>query len=59
VRPFFERYRESLPEDRQTLFDRYRLTDIAIKVVGVGSVGTRCAVAMFESADSEKMALSH
>ncbi len=54
VRPFFERYRESLPEDRQTLFDRYRLTDIAIKVVGVGSVGTRCAVAMFESADSEK-----
>jgi hypothetical protein len=34
------RYRKSLPEHVRTLFDRYRLLDFAIKVVGVGSVGT-------------------
>jgi uncharacterized protein (DUF2252 family) len=43
-RRFFRRYRESLPEERQTLLDRYRLVDVAQKVVGVGSVGTECAV---------------
>ena len=31
-----------LPEHRRLLLDRYELVDIAIKVVGVGSVGTRC-----------------
>ena len=34
-------YRESLPADRRLLLDQYRLVDIARKVVGVGSVGTR------------------
>jgi uncharacterized protein (DUF2252 family) len=48
-RDFFERYRRSLSEDRRRLFDRYRLQDFAVKVVGVGSVGTRCAVALFIS----------
>ena len=37
-------YRESLPEDRRVLLERYRLVDVAKKVVGVGSVGTRCWV---------------
>ena len=32
-------YRETLQEDRRVLLDRYRLTDFALKVVGVGSVG--------------------
>ena len=41
-------YRESLLHDRQALFDRYRLVDIARKVVGVGSVGTRCWIALFQ-----------
>ena len=40
----FAGYRESLQEDRRVLIDRYELKDIAIKVVGVGSVGTFCAV---------------
>ena len=40
----FPDYRESLQEDRRMLLDRYELQDIAIKVVGVGSVGTFCAV---------------
>ncbi|GAC1618397.1 MAG: DUF2252 domain-containing protein [Ktedonobacteraceae bacterium] len=41
-----EMYIESLPDDRQVLLSRYRLVDIARKVVGVGSVGTRCYVAL-------------
>jgi len=40
-------YRESLSEDRRVLFDRYRFADVAMKVVGIGSVGTVCAVALF------------
>ena len=39
-------YRETLPYERRILLDRYHLEDIAYKVVGVGSVGTRCGVAL-------------
>ena len=39
-------YLASLPEDRRALLGRYRLVDVARKVVGVGSVGTRCWVAL-------------
>ena len=46
---FIDVYRDSLPRDRQVLFDRYAYQDAAIKVVGVGSVGTRCFVALFVS----------
>ncbi len=42
-----ERYRESLPVERRVLLDRYELVDNAIKVVGVGSVGTICGIALF------------
>ena len=45
----FARYRETLADDRRALFDRYRLVDCAIKVVGIGSVGTLCMVALFVS----------
>jgi uncharacterized protein (DUF2252 family) len=41
-----ERYIASLPEERRTLFARYRVVDVARKVVGVGSVGTRCWVVL-------------
>lgn len=41
-----ERYSESLQEDRNVLLRKYRLVDVAYKVVGVGSVGTRCYVAL-------------
>lgn len=40
-------YRSSLVSDRRELFDRYHLIDSALKVVGVGSVGTRCMVSLF------------
>jgi len=42
----FVRYRESLPDERRVLLDRYQRKDLAMKVVGVGSVGTFCAVAL-------------
>jgi hypothetical protein len=42
----FQDYRRSLQPDRRLLLERYRLVDLARKVVGVGSVGTRCWVAL-------------
>jgi len=50
-------YRESLPEHTQTLFDRFHFMDLAIKVVGVGSVGTMCAVCLFLAADNDPLFL--
>ena len=47
IQTFFEQYRSSLAADRQVLFDRYELMDVAVKVPGIGSVGTRCFVALF------------
>jgi uncharacterized protein (DUF2252 family) len=47
VSQFFSLYRATLSADRQALFDRYQILDTAYKVVGVGSVGTRCYVALF------------
>jgi len=44
---FLATYRESLSEDRRVLLDRYQYCDAAMKVVGVGSVGTRCLVVLF------------
>jgi len=47
VTKFFQDYRETLLADRRVLFDRYQFVDVAHKVVGVGSVGTRCYVVLF------------
>jgi uncharacterized protein (DUF2252 family) len=41
LREVLRAYRETLEPERRTLLDRYRLVDVARKVVGVGSVGTR------------------
>jgi uncharacterized protein (DUF2252 family) len=46
VHTFWRHYVETLPDERRPLIARYRLVDVAIKVVGVGSVGTRCAIAL-------------
>jgi uncharacterized protein (DUF2252 family) len=53
----FQSYRESLNEDRRILIDRYRLVDVAIKVVGVGSVGRRCWIALMMSEGNEPLFL--
>jgi uncharacterized protein (DUF2252 family) len=47
VVPFLENYRGTLSRERQALFDRFEPVDSACKVVGVGSVGTRCYIALF------------
>ena len=44
----FDNYRATLPDYRQHLLDRYQLVDAARKVVGVGSVGTRCWIALLD-----------
>jgi hypothetical protein len=46
-------YRQSLTADRQRLLEKYEFVDLARKVVGVGSVGTRCWVALFTGRDHE------
>jgi uncharacterized protein (DUF2252 family) len=57
VQQAFAHYRESLEEVRRLLLDRFRLLDIAIKVVGVGSVGTWCAVALMMAGDDDPLFL--
>jgi uncharacterized protein (DUF2252 family) len=52
-----EDYRRSLPDPVRVLFDRYRLEDWAVKVVGIGSVGTRCLVALFLSPEGHPLLL--
>ncbi|WP_375738847.1 DUF2252 domain-containing protein [Pseudomonas boanensis] len=57
VHEALEAYRLSLPDERRTLIDRYRLEDIAVKAVGIGSVGTRCFVGLFFSAENHPLLL--
>ncbi len=46
-------YRDTLSADRRHLLETYRFVDLARKVVGVGSVGTRCWVALFVGRDND------
>ncbi len=57
AREGFAAYRASLPEERRLLFDRYQLHDLARRVVGIGSVGTRCFVALFLCDDKSPLLL--
>lgn len=50
-------YVATLPPERRLLLSRFHLADIAMKVVGVGSVGTFCLIALFLSADQEPLIL--
>lgn len=53
----FAAYRESIQEDRRWLLDRYDLKDLAMKVVGVGSVGTYCAVILLMASEGDPLFL--
>lgn len=53
----FAGYRESLAEHVRVLFDRFHFADLAVKVVGVGSVGTYCGVALFLATDDDPLFL--
>jgi uncharacterized protein (DUF2252 family) len=57
ARTAFESYKLSLPEERRILLDRYELADVAFKVVGVGSVGTFCAIGLFITKDDQMLLL--
>ncbi|MFE0516730.1 DUF2252 domain-containing protein, partial [Streptomyces sp. NPDC058964] len=51
LRKIFSDYRSTLTEDRRVLLDRYRFVEASRKVVGVGSVGTRCFIVLLAGRD--------
>jgi uncharacterized protein (DUF2252 family) len=53
----FASYAETLQEDRRVLLQRYHRRDVAFKTVGVGSVGTFCAIGLFVSDDGAPLLL--
>ncbi len=57
VKEGFARYRETMTPAHRILLDRYELKDAAFKVVGVGSVGTMCAVLLFMAGGEEPLLL--
>jgi uncharacterized protein (DUF2252 family) len=50
-------YRLTLSHDRRVLLDRYRMVDFAARVVGIGSVGTRCYIMLMMSVDGDPLIL--
>jgi uncharacterized protein (DUF2252 family) len=54
VEAMLDDYAASLPDDRRALVGRYRVLDVAHRVGGVGSVGTRCWICLMEASDHPK-----
>jgi uncharacterized protein (DUF2252 family) len=57
VREAFARYRETLMPNHRMLLDRYEIKDAALKVVGVGSVGTACWVLLLMAGGGDPLIL--
>ncbi len=53
----FESYRDTLQEDRRLLLDRFEIMDFAIKVAGVGSVGTICGIILLMASENDPLFL--
>jgi uncharacterized protein (DUF2252 family) len=49
----FQAYRETLQDDRRQLLERFEIIDMARKVVGVGSVGTRAFIVLLQGRDTQ------
>jgi uncharacterized protein (DUF2252 family) len=49
----FRAYRATLQDDRRKLLERFQIVDIARKVVGVGSVGTRAFIVLLQGRDAQ------
>ena len=49
----FRAYRETLQDDRRRLLERFEVVDVARKVVGVGSVGTRAFIVLLQGRDQQ------
>ena len=56
-REAFAGYRKTLQDDRPACLDRYEVKDMAVKVVGVGSVGTHCYVALLMASERDPLFL--
>lgn len=55
INQFMANYKATLQPDRKLLLDQYTLEDLALKVVGVGSVGTRCFVVLMMNENNEPL----
>jgi uncharacterized protein (DUF2252 family) len=55
IHSFLKAYCETLQDDRRWLFDHFKVVDVALKVVGVGSVGTRCYVVLMLNRKEEPL----
>src|SRR6516165_3643829 len=51
IRQTLGKYQRTLQSDRKHLLERFTLVQVARKVVGVGSVGTRCWIALMDAGD--------
>jgi uncharacterized protein (DUF2252 family) len=49
----WQQYLKSLPDERRYLLQRYQIVDGALRVGGVGSVGTRCVILLLEGRDED------
>jgi uncharacterized protein (DUF2252 family) len=49
IKEIWSQYLESLPDERHYLLNQFRIRDAALRVGGVGSVGTRCMIVLLES----------
>ena len=52
IREQFRAYRATLQDDRRHLLERFEVVDVARKVVGVGSVGTRAFIVLLQGRDA-------
>ncbi|MCC5849046.1 MAG: DUF2252 domain-containing protein [Verrucomicrobia bacterium] len=57
IKNIYEKYVTTLRDEYQFLLQRYRLVDASLKVVGVGSVGTHCGVALLMADDDDPLML--
>jgi len=57
VETSFARYLDSIPPERRLLLERFEMADVAVKVVGVGSVGTFCGIVLLMSGNGDPLFL--
>jgi len=57
LQPLFEAYRATLREDVRLLLSGFRIVDAVLRVVGVGSVGTRCYIVLLQGPHGEPLFL--
>lgn len=57
IKTAFRKYWETLADDRKTLLKHFEIRDVALKLVGVGSVGTTCAILLMMAGDDDPLFL--